>query len=249
MPVTTPEGAEKRSLTTPQSLSDAKLATAASRGSSSEWYARISVLFQEMRARDKSSEEIFAELYDDLRQMARMKVARRSIGDSMHATRLLHELWLRLFADRGEELSWESAGHFVAYITKAMASLLIDYWRDFRSRAGDRSESLEQRMKGGLQLAEDLASGWSVLTPSRVEQAIYIDQLVERLEKDQGQGEKAAIVLRQANIVRLRLFAGCTEEESAGLLGCSSETVTKEYRKARAKLARYEQEAKAIEGG
>jgi RNA polymerase sigma factor (TIGR02999 family) len=192
-----------------------------------------------LRARGRSSEEIFVEMFDELKQLARMKIARRSASDSMHATRLLSDLWLRLFANRSGDVTWESAGHFVAYVTRAMASLLIDHWRQVRSRGGHRSESLDQ---AGIEITVEIESGWAVLSAERVEQAVYIDQLLERIERDQGQGEKAAIVERQANIVRLRLFVGCTEEETAGLLGCSSETVTKEFRKARAKLARYAQE-------
>jgi RNA polymerase sigma-70 factor (ECF subfamily) len=217
--------------------------TAVGSGSRSEWFERVSALFSDLRTSGKSSEEIFVQMFDELKQLARMKIARRSVGDSMHATRLLSDLWVRLFANRNEELTWESAGHFVAYVTKAMGNLLIDYWRQYRSRAGNRSESLERGLEAGLQIADRLDGGWSVLTPERVEQAVFIDQLLERIERDQGQGEKAAIIQRQANIVRLRLFAGCTEEETASLLGCSSETVTKEFRKARAKLARYAQDS------
>jgi RNA polymerase sigma factor (sigma-70 family) len=213
--------------------------------SQSAWYERVSKIFDEMRARGKSSEDIFLELLDDLKRLARMKLAREPAGASMHASRLLSDLYFRLFANRSaDDLSWDSAGHFVAYITKAMKSLLVDHARQFASRGGKVTDSLEEQLERGVDIAAtEPVTPWTNLTQQRVEHAIFVDQLLDRLEEDNPQGEKASVAERQASIVRLRLFLGYTEDETAAMLDCSSETVTKEFRKAKAKIASYAQEA------
>jgi len=78
-----------------------------------------------------------------------------------------------------------------------------------------------------------------------VEQAVVVKELLDRLEHDNDEEGKGQISRRQAGIVRLRVFVGLTEEEAAEVLGCSSETVTKEFRKAKAKMASYARRERA----
>jgi DNA-directed RNA polymerase specialized sigma24 family protein len=66
-----------------------------------------------------------------------------------------------------------------------------------------------------------------------------VKELLDRLKHDNVEEGKGQVARRQAEIVRLRVFLGLTEDEAAEVLGCSSETVTKEFRKAKAKLASY----------
>jgi RNA polymerase sigma factor (TIGR02999 family) len=200
-------------------------------------------LFDELRASGKSSEDIFVVLYSDLKQLARKKVSRQPPGASMHATRLLSDLYMRLFGKKSAEFQWESARHFFNTMALAMEQLLIDHARQFKGRAHGRSktDSLDALAENGFQAAEGPLSAPSGrnLSQENVEQAVAVKELLDRLEHDGEQEGNAQVLRRQAEIVRLRVFLGLTEEEAAEVLGCSSETVTKEFRKAKAKMASY----------
>ena len=159
----------------------------------------------------------------------------------MHATRLLSDLYLRLFGKESSEFLWESGRHFFNTMALAMEQLLIDHARQFKSRGRGRTDSIEAMAEDGLQLADTptAAPSGKNLLQENVEQAVAVKELLDRLENDAGEDGKGQAARRQAEIVRLRVFLGLTEEEAAEVLGCSSETVTKEFRKAKAKLASY----------
>lgn len=198
-------------------------------------------LFNELRASGKSSEDIFITLYADLKQLARMKIARQPPGASMHATRLLSDLYLRLFGKRSSTFEWDSAAHFFNTMALAMEQLLIDHARQFVRRGRTRTDSLEGLVEDGFQVAAEAAgdAARKPLSQDNIEQAIFIKELLDRLETENVDEGKARQARRQAEIVRLRIFVGLTEDEAAEVLGCSSETVTKEFRKAKARLASY----------
>jgi RNA polymerase sigma factor (sigma-70 family) len=208
---------------------------------------QLTGIFDQLRASGKSTEDIFVTLYSDLKQLARKKVGRQPAGASMHATRLLSDLYVRLFGNKSGEFQWESASHFFNTMALAMEQLLIDHSRQFRtlSRGRNRTDSLEALAEDGFQPADvplSAPSGKNLLQ-ERVEQAVVVKELLDRLEKDSLAEGKEQISKRQAGIVRLRVFVGLTEDEAAEVLGCSSETVTKEFRKAKAKLASYARQA------
>jgi RNA polymerase sigma factor (TIGR02999 family) len=196
-------------------------------------------IFGELRASGKSSEEIFVTLYADLKQLARMKVARQPPGASMHATRLVSDLYLRLFGKQSSDFEWDSARHFFNTMALAMEQLLIDHARRFKTHGRDRMNSLEALAVDGFQATDEPASSprGRNLSQESVEQAVFIKELLDRLEDPNADEAQARVARRQAEIVRLRVFLGLTEDEAAEVLGCSSETVTKEFRKAKAKLA------------
>ncbi len=210
---------------------------------------QVAEIFDELRASGKSSEDIFVMLYGDLKQLARKKVSRQPPGASMHATRLLSDLYLRLFGGRSGEFQWESSRHFFNTMALAMEQLLIDHARQFTSLGRDRkrTDSLEALAEDGFQPADEPASSPSGrnLMQENVEQAMEVKELLDRLENDYVEAGKGEASRRQAEIVRLRVFLGLTEDEAAEVLGCSSETVTKEFRKAKAKLASYARRDKA----
>jgi RNA polymerase sigma factor (sigma-70 family) len=212
----------------------------------SEGIKQVGEVFDELRAAGKSSEDIFVILYSDLKHLARRKVARQPAGASMHATRLLSDLYMRLFGKKSPEFQWESASHFFNTMALAMEQLVIDHARNFKSRTHGRSQtdSLDALAEDGFQPADGPASAPSGknLLQENVEQAVVVKELLDRLEHDSADEE---ISHRQAAIVRLRVFVGLTEEEAAEVLGCSSETVTKEFRKAKAKMASYARRERA----
>src|SRR5579884_1250177 len=102
--------------------------------SSGEGIRRAAEMFDELRASGRSSEDIFVTLYSDLKQLARLKIARRAPDASMHATRLVSDLYLRLFGKQSSDFQWESARHFFNTMALAMEQLLIDHARQFNSR-------------------------------------------------------------------------------------------------------------------
>ncbi len=196
-------------------------------------------IFDELRASGKSSEDIFVTLYADLKQLARLKIARRPPGASMNASRLVSDLYLRLFGKQSAEFQWDSARHFFNTMALAMEQLLIDHARQFKSRGRDRMNSLDALEADGFQPPDNPAFSpqGRNLTQENVEQAVFIKELLDRLENEAVDEGQARTARRQAEIVRLRVFLGLSEDEAAEVLGCSSETVTKEFRKAKAKLA------------
>jgi RNA polymerase sigma factor (TIGR02999 family) len=204
---------------------------------------QVSEIFETLRASGKSSEDIFVILYSDLKQLARRKVGRHPAGASMHATRLLSDLYMRLFGKKSAEFQWESANHFFNTMALAMEQLVIDHARQFKGLAHGRSQtdSLDALTENGFQAIDARGSSptGKNLLQENVEQAVAVKELLERLENDSTEEGKVEIARRQASIVRLRVFVGLTEEETAEVLDCSSETVTKEFRKAKAKLASY----------
>jgi len=214
-----------------------------------EGIQQVAEVFDELRAAGKSSEDIFVILYSDLKQLARRKVSRQPPGASMHATRLLSDLYMRLFGKKSPEFQWESASHFFNTMALAMEQLVIDHARHFKSRAhgGNQTDSLDALAEDGFQPADGPASAPSGknLLQENVEQALVVKELLDRLEHDNDEEGKGQISRRQAGIVRLRVFVGLTEEEAAEVLGCSSETVTKEFRKAKAKMASYARRERA----
>jgi RNA polymerase sigma factor (TIGR02999 family) len=208
---------------------------------SSKLVDRISREFDQMRAAGKSSDEIFVTLYRDLKQLAQRKVQAKSAGQSMHATRLLSDLWMRLFGKGTADFTWDDGRHFFNAMAEAMQHLLIDHSRRRASHGGDHKASLEELSAGGFQAVDPAESSkWKNLVQENVERALFIQEVLNRLEHESDSDEsKKRIAKRQAEIVRLRLFLGLAEDETAEILGCSSETVTKEFRKAKAKIAAY----------
>jgi RNA polymerase sigma-70 factor, ECF subfamily len=194
--------------------------------------SRIEKVFEDLRNAGKSDEEIFLTAYLELKQLARKMLSRESAGDSMHATRLLSDLWLRLFGKPAAEFDWESGAHFYHTMARAMRQLLIDYARRHRVQTGGRGhmESVDVLVETGFEApggSDMMCRNWF---QEKTDQTLAIAQALNRLEQDNP---------RQAEIIYLRVYAGLSEQESAGVLRVSSETITKEFRKAKARVAYY----------
>ena len=93
----------------------------------------VQEVFEELRALGKSNEEIFVAAYQDLKQLARKMLGREPAGNSMNASRLLNELWLRQFGKSTTEFDWTSGTHFFNGMARAMRRLLIDHARQRRA--------------------------------------------------------------------------------------------------------------------
>ncbi len=157
-----------------------------------------------------SAEELLPLVYDELRALARARIARERPGQTLEATSLVHEAFLRLVGD--EDPGWNGRGHFFGAAARAMRRILVDQARrKARVKHGGDRERVE------LEHAEiELPNG-----ADDDEQLILLEEAVSRLERTDE---------RKGRIVDLRYFAGLTNEETASALGLSVGTIEREWR-------------------
>jgi RNA polymerase sigma factor (TIGR02999 family) len=163
-----------------------------------------------------SSRELLPEVYDELRKLARARLARERHQQTLQPTALVHEAYLRV-AGPDQRAQWDRRGHFFAAAALAMRRILVERARHY------------QRMKhgaGGQRV--DLDSGIAGADPALTD-LVAIDEALTRLEQTDA---------RKAKIVALRYFAGLSVEETAAALDISPATVKNEWKFARAWLYR-----------
>ena len=161
-----------------------------------------------------SSAELLPQVYDELRRLARARIAREPAGLTLQPTALVHEAYLRLAGD-GSDRRWDKRGHFFAAAAIAMRRILVERARHYR------------RIKhGGAEQRVQLDSESPALAPV-LPDVIAIDQALTRLEQ---------LDPTKARIVLLRYFAGLTIEETAAAIDLSPATVKNDWAFARAWL-------------
>jgi RNA polymerase sigma-70 factor (ECF subfamily) len=161
-------------------------------------------------------------VYDELRRLARRYMARERAAQTLQATALVNEAYLRLMKDRAH--FWQNRAHFCAIAAHAMREILVE-----RARARNAVKRGGSRVRVSFEKA-DVAGG---------EDSIDILALHESLDR------LAALDPQLAHIVELRFFGGLTVEETAETLGSSPATIKRNWSMARAWL-RNEME-KAVE--
>ena len=144
----------------------------------------------------KAADELLPLLYSELRKLAAARMANESAGHTLQPTALVHEAWLRLVGD--ENPNFQNRAHFFAAAAEAMRRILIEKAR--RKQA--------QRRGGGL--ANLNLDDIEVTSPDRDEQLLDLNDALEKL---------TAKNKLQAELVKLRYFAGMTNDESAKILG------------------------------
>ena len=165
-----------------------------------------------------AAEQLLPLVYDELRKLAAEKMAQEKPGQTLQATALVHEAYLRLVASPGRESGenkqhWESRGHFFAAAAEAMRRLLINRARDKgRQKRGDGWQRLDLDR---LAVADEASE----------EATLAVDEALQRLE----QQNKPC-----ADLVKLRFFAGLTMEEAAAALGIAPRTAHRYWVFARA---------------
>jgi RNA polymerase sigma factor (TIGR02999 family) len=162
-----------------------------------------------------ASEELLPLVYQELRRLARARMARERPGLTLTPTALVHEAYLRLVGDRGPE--WGNRGHFFAAAAEAMRRILIE-----------RARHYARRRHGGGQQRISLADAHLPMA-AHPEEVLDLDEALSRLERlDAG----------MAAVVKLRFFSGLTVPETAAALGTSPSTVDRQWTAARAWLQR-----------
>jgi len=161
-----------------------------------------------------AAEQLLPLVYDELRQLAAQRLAQEKPGQTLQATALVHEAYLRL-VDVAEVQNWDSRGHFFAAAAEAMRRIRVENAR--RRRSLKRGGGLVRRDLDDLQVA----------APEPVEDLLALDDALNRL---------AGVDPVKAELVKLRYFAGMTIEEAADALGISSATAKRSWVYARAWL-------------
>jgi len=160
-----------------------------------------------------AAEQLLPLVYDELRRLAAQKLAREKQGQTLDATALVHEAYLRLVGDKEEPRPFKDRGHFFAAAATAMRRILIDNAR--RKRTQKRGGALQRQ-----QLE-------TVAAPEPEEDLVALDEALEKL---------AAQDPLKARLVELRYFAGLTGEQAADVLGISPSTADRHWAYARAWL-------------
>ncbi|MES1167177.1 MAG: ECF-type sigma factor [Pseudomonadota bacterium] len=161
----------------------------------------------------QAADQLLPLVYDELRKLAAAKMARESAGQTLQATALVHEAWLRLGAD--QQPDWQNRAHFFAAAAEAMRRILID-------RARSRHA---QRHGGGM--ARVNADDLELAEAPDDERILAINDALEKFALAEPQ---------KAELVKLRYFAGLTLEEVAQTLDISAPTASRWWAYARAWL-------------
>jgi RNA polymerase sigma factor (TIGR02999 family) len=161
-----------------------------------------------------AAEQLLPLVYDELRKLAGQKLAQERPGQTLQATALVHEAYLRL-VEGDQAPHWNSRGHFFAACAEAMRRILVDQAR--------RKLSL----RGGGNLQRHPIDGQEIEAP---EPSVDVLAVHEALERFQGVDATAA------EVVKLRYFAGLTIPQAAEALGISTSTADRSWAYARAWL-------------
>jgi len=169
-----------------------------------------------------AAEQLLPLVYDELRRLAAQKLAEEQPGQTLQATALVHEAYLRLAAPARDGSArrapnWNSRGHFFAAAAEAMRRILVDQAR--RRNAAKR---------GGAKARKELDESL-IAAPEPKEDVFALSDALERFMK---------VDAPAANLVRLRFFAGLTTTEAADVLGISVRTAHDMWAYARSWLHR-----------
>jgi RNA polymerase sigma factor (TIGR02999 family) len=173
----------------------------------------------------QAAEQLLPLVYDELRRLAVQRLAQEKPGQTLQATALVHEAYLRL-VDVEQAQHWNSRGHFFAAAAEAMRRILIE-----RARRKRRIRHGGDRQRIDLDSLELVDEGTS-------ESLLALDEALERLAGE----ERVA-----AEVVKLRYFAGLTTEQAAEALGISVRTADRHWVYAKAWL--YQRLIQPDEGG
>ena len=160
------------------------------------------------------AEQLLPLVYDELRKLARAKLAHEKPGQTLQATALVHEAYLRLVGS-DVDIHWHGRGHFFGAAARAMQRILVEHAR----------RKKRQKAGGGLQRVTLSESAMAVHGPSV--DVLVIDEALTKLQ---------TLDPRKAELVRLRFFAGLTLAEAARALGISLSTTDNDWAYAKAWL-------------
>ena len=168
-----------------------------------------------LREKKRKAAELLPSMYEELRQLAARKMANESPGQTINATALVHEAYLRI-AKTEEDVRWDNRGHFYMAAAEAMRRILID-----RAR---RKKAIRH---GGEWQRTELDSINAPAAPEKSDELLALDEALREFSK---------IDERKGRLVKLRYFVGLSSVEAAEVLGVSKATADRDWAYARAWL-------------
>ena len=160
-------------------------------------------------------DQLFPLVYDELRKMARHYMRKERPDHTLQTTALVHEAYLRLVHSDPESI--DTRAHFFAVAAQVMRRVLIDYARGV------------QRVKRGHGAPKVSLEEAAVLADDRLEGLVAVDEALKRL---------ATLDPRKSRVFEMRFFGGMSMEQAAGVLKVSPITIMRDWRIAKAWLAR-----------
>jgi RNA polymerase sigma factor (TIGR02999 family) len=161
-----------------------------------------------------AAEQLLPLVYEELRKLAAAKVAQERPGQTLQATALVHDAYIRL-VDVDQAQHWNSRGHFFAAAAEAMRRILLNRARD------------KGRLKRGGQRSRVDLSSVELATDAPDDDLLAIDECIERLSAENPEC---------VQVVKLRFFAGLSIDETASAMGISASTAKRHWAFARAWL-------------
>ncbi len=165
------------------------------------------------RGDERAADRLLAAVYDELRRLASARMRREKPGQTLQATALVHEAYLRLVGDDGAD--WRNRAHFFAAAAEAMRRILVE-----KARRKARSKH------GGGRRRVELDEVDIPVQPVAID-VLALDEALDKL---------AAADPTKAELVKLRFFTGLTIEQAAEVLGVSRATADRHWAFARAWL-------------
>ena len=163
----------------------------------------------------QAAEQLLPLVYEELRRLAAQKMGRESPGQTLEATDLVHEDYLRL-VDSGPAQQWNSRGHFFGAAAEAMRRILVERARHKRSLKA-----------GGNRRRQELPDIQAANVAGPHIDLLALNEALQKLEKNDK---------RRAELVKLRFFTGLTIAEAAQVLGISTSTADNDWAYARSWL-------------
>lgn len=174
------------------------------------------LLIRSRKGETLASQALETNVYEELRRVARIHMAKERPGHTLAATALVHEAYIRLI--RTDEVAWNDRQHFLAVASRAMRHILVDY---------TRRRNRKKRKGNAVHLSLDRIE---VQAPMTSDDILALDDALTALERYEP---------RLARLVELRFFGGMTLEEAAREMAFSSRSATRAWVRARAFLLAY----------
>ena len=174
----------------------------------------VTRILEEVKKGDRqATDRLLSAVYDELRRLATRKLSHERPGQTLQATALVHEAYLRLLG--GETAHWENSVHFFGAAAEAMRRILVE------------SARRKARLKHGGGLHKREVDEADAIVMSDATDLIALDEALEKLTRE----DKV-----KADLVKLRYFAGLTVEQAGQALGISRATADRYWTFARAWL-------------
>ena len=161
------------------------------------------------------SAELLPLVYDELRNLAKKRIAKMEPGQTLQATALVHEAWLKLSGD--EARSWSDRAHFFRAAAQAMRHIMVDRARAKATRKRGANPELIDIQIEGLEVADTTLD----------ERVLLIDEMLNRLESEDPDS---------ARVISLKFFGGLTNKEIAAMDGVTERTVERHWAYAKTRL-------------